>query len=658
MTATADPNVTPYPAAFFTEFRPVTALDMIGRIPGFQFDGGTSGRGFAGTVGNVLIDGERPPVRSDSLQSILSRIPAAQVLRIDIVRSGAGGIDMQGKAVVANVIRKPDGGVSGSVSTTVTGNTANRTSPNLNLQARRQWNGRSIEGSLSAYQGGGEDDRLRQRTRPNGDLFLLARGDGGYDYDGVEGTAVYEGPLGGGQVRLNGLLELTGNTYESTDRLIIPTGSEHTLSDNSENKAEIGIRWNRSLPLGMTLELLGSQQLVEEKNTGLYDTPSFTSEYATDENSGESIGSGSLKLATFDTGYGALDLEVGSEVAFNFVETGTAYRFNNSPLLLPGDDTRVEELRGESFVSGVWAPREGLSITTALRYERSRITATGSAGEAQTNLSFLKPRLNVSWAPAPGHQFAFKLERNVDQLSFDAFQASAAFATDIFGRGNPDIRPAQIWLSQARYERVFGRQGSFVAELTHEAYDDVLGTVIVRETPPGASAPRDFNVIRNVGTATRDTAKFTGRLPLDAFGMIGGLVSASVQLRLSETQDPVTLDDRRLSGEQPTTWSLGLSQNLVAQRISWSTTVSSGQFSRNFGPSTLSRFSTAPTFNTNITWRPDNKLSLSAGLNASDGSRNRFTLFGGSRATFAPVYEERSRSHGTISAYINARRSF
>ena len=41
----ADPNLTPYAPSYFTEYRPVTALDRIGRIPGFQFDGGSSARG-------------------------------------------------------------------------------------------------------------------------------------------------------------------------------------------------------------------------------------------------------------------------------------------------------------------------------------------------------------------------------------------------------------------------------------------------------------------------------------------------------------------------------------------------------------------------------------------------------------------------------------
>ncbi|WP_426039295.1 TonB-dependent receptor plug domain-containing protein [Brevundimonas sp. DC300-4] len=655
---TVDANVTNYPATFFTEFRPVTALDMIGRIPGFQFDGGTSGRGFAGTVGNILIDGERPPVRSDSLQSILSRIPAAQVVRIDIVRAGAGGIDMQGKAVVANVIRRPDGGVSGSVSASVTDNTQGRLQPNLNLQARRQWDGRSLEASLSAYQGSGDNHGIRERRSPTGALLLLARSQGVFDFHGVSGTTVYEGPFGGGRIRLNGLVDVNGSGYEGDDILIVPFGRETSLSESTQTKGEIGLRWTRSLPLGATLEVLGSQQLIDNDSIGSYDTPDFTSATVSDGWRGESIGSGSLKFASLETPWGSIDFEAGSEIAFNFVESGTAYLFDGSPLLLPGDDTRVEELRSESFVSGVWTPRENLSVTGALRYERSRITTTGSGGGAETDLSFLKPRLNVAWTPAPGHQMAFKLERNVDQLSFGAFQASAAFSTGIFGRGNPDIRPAQIWLTQARYERVFGRQGSFVAELTHEAYDDVLGQVVVFETPPGYSTPRQYNVTRNVGTATRETAKFTGRLPLDSYGMRGGIASATLQLRQSETRDPVTLLERRLSGEQPVTLSLGLSQNLVSQGINWSVSASTARPGRSFGPSTLSRFSIDPTFNAGLSWRPDDRLSLGGGVTVSGGSNNEFVLFGAPRDRGVPVYSETSRSNGTISAYGSVRRSF
>ncbi|HEX7726063.1 MAG TPA: Plug domain-containing protein, partial [Rhizomicrobium sp.] len=82
-------NVLVYQATYFADARPNTAYDMIQRLPAFTFDDGNSERGFAGTAGNVLIDGQRPTSKSDDLQSVLTRIPASNVERIEIIRGGA-----------------------------------------------------------------------------------------------------------------------------------------------------------------------------------------------------------------------------------------------------------------------------------------------------------------------------------------------------------------------------------------------------------------------------------------------------------------------------------------------------------------------------------------------------------------------------------------
>ena len=108
-------GVSTYPPAFFAGAQPTNAFDMIARLPGFSFDGGSGVRGFAGAAGNVLIDGQRPTTKSDDLQSILRRIPASQVVRVDVIRGGAPGIDMQGKTVIANVVLKSGDSVTGLV---------------------------------------------------------------------------------------------------------------------------------------------------------------------------------------------------------------------------------------------------------------------------------------------------------------------------------------------------------------------------------------------------------------------------------------------------------------------------------------------------------------------------------------------------------------
>ena len=63
----ASENVLVYQAAYFADARPNTAYDMIQRLPAFTFDDGNNERGFAGTAGNVLIDGQRPTSKTDDL---------------------------------------------------------------------------------------------------------------------------------------------------------------------------------------------------------------------------------------------------------------------------------------------------------------------------------------------------------------------------------------------------------------------------------------------------------------------------------------------------------------------------------------------------------------------------------------------------------------
>ena len=111
--AQAEQGVTSYSAAFLAAHQPANAWEAVGFIPGFSLDTGNSVRGFEGAAGNVIIDGQRPATKTDDLQSILQRIPFSQIERIDVIRGGAPGIDMQGKTVLANVIRKKGGGIKG-----------------------------------------------------------------------------------------------------------------------------------------------------------------------------------------------------------------------------------------------------------------------------------------------------------------------------------------------------------------------------------------------------------------------------------------------------------------------------------------------------------------------------------------------------------------
>ena len=109
-----------YPANYFTEWTPVTAQDMLDRIPGLS-GGGSSysgvagasrsyrsggGRGFGGGSRGteILINGKRTAGKNNSTGGQLTRITSDQVDYIEIIRGTSGELDVRGSGQVINVI--------------------------------------------------------------------------------------------------------------------------------------------------------------------------------------------------------------------------------------------------------------------------------------------------------------------------------------------------------------------------------------------------------------------------------------------------------------------------------------------------------------------------------------------------------------------------
>src|SRR5690348_6647697 len=78
-TPTQGTRTTAYDAAFFAQYAPRSAYDIVQRIPGFTLDLGANNnnsgpsdiRGFAGVAGNVVINGARPSTKSEPLDAYL-----------------------------------------------------------------------------------------------------------------------------------------------------------------------------------------------------------------------------------------------------------------------------------------------------------------------------------------------------------------------------------------------------------------------------------------------------------------------------------------------------------------------------------------------------------------------------------------------------------
>ncbi|KRB49440.1 TonB-dependent siderophore receptor [Phenylobacterium sp. Root700] len=566
--AAAAGGVIAYPPAFFAEMGPSTALDMVQRLPGFSFDKGAVVRGLAGASGNVLIDGEPPVAKNDTLEEILKRIPYGSVARIDVIRGGAPGVDMQGRTVIANVVRRQGAGARGAVSFSTQPIYDGRVLNALRAEGQWRWDGKLLE--LSMVNGKGPDDALgdgpRVRYGPTGVPLIVSEVDA--DGQGLREwvTGAFETPVARGRLRLNGAYMKTTSTSEIYDRLSVPGAArEYEYVTPHRLQAELGGRFVRAFG-ATSLEALAFQQWNNLDTKARFESAAVDRLFHSDKKVTESVGRLNLRRRMSDS----LSLEAGVEGAFNALDSKTTLMVNGLRVVVPAADVRVEEARAEPYVVGTWRPTSTLTFEGALRQEVSKITSTGDVN-LEKSLSFTKPRLAVTWAPGAANQWRGRLEREVSQLNFDDFVATSSVAsTGVLIAGNPDLSPQQAWVIEGAYERRFWTSGAAVLTVRHYELSDVIDRAPIRVGAVVADGPA------NIGDGTKDEAAVSLSAPLDRVWLKRATIKGQATWRRSQVVDPTTGDDREISGLHPVDWEVHFTQDLPGLKANWGVDVFGG----------------------------------------------------------------------------------
>jgi len=551
-------GVISYPVTFFAGQQVANANEMLARIPGFTLDTGASVRGFEGAAGNVIVDGQRPTSKTDNLEEILRRIPIAQIERIDIIRGGAPGIDMQGKTVIANVIKKSGASFRGLYA----------------VANNHLWDGRNMHGMRVELSGGdgtrtwealarygyGNDDGgqfgPRIRFRPDG--TVIREGQHQSEADGLQQilSGAYSQPLAGGRISLNGRLFWDSWKNEDTTTYTTPSnrGPDNIVSPYDEFQSELGARYNRDFGPRTKLELVALRTDDAYHGFDLFRAGSGdTSEFRNKRDMSESIGRVVLKHQWSPK----LSFEAGGEGAFNKLDSHSAAFENSVAQEIPAADVTVEETRGEVFAKAIWRPAPTWTIDGSLRFEASKISSDGDVVLGKT-LQFWKPRLAASWDIRPDTQIRARLERTVGQLDFDDFVAGSDFTAGTgVSAGNPDLNPQRAWVAEAAIEQRFWKSGAVTLTFRHSELQDVIdrGPVFL---PTG----QVFDQPTNIGDGTKDELIATFNLPSDRLGWKGGLLRGELNKRWSKVTDPTTFDSRPISKLRPLEWEVHYSQDL------------------------------------------------------------------------------------------------
>ena len=555
----AQQGVLVFEPAFFAGSSPNTALDMIARLPGFGLDtGDTDTRGFAGAAGNVLIDGDRPSSKSDSLDQILQRISAASVERIELIRGGAPGIDMQGRSVVANVVLKR----TVQVQTVLEANVYTYPDGYLGPLLKASWSRREgedqIEASLSATtdRTDGTGDGYRRRYDAAGGLIQDAELDRRDRFRNVRGTAAWQGRRGGGLLRVNGVLGWN-EAINSIDTLIRSgTGrDERAENEGDEVEAEIGANWARPLGERTELELTGLQRYEADNDQSRSISGPNSVTFGGEGTAGESIGRAVLRFRQSDR----WSFEGGSEAAYNFLDSATTYAENGVPVPLPSASVKVEELRGEIFGQTTWRPDPNLTVEAGLRVEVSEISQSGDSDLTRTFV-YPKPRLQATWTPIRDHQFRLRVERTVGQLDFGDFVASADVDLNQVDGGNPQLEPGKAWTYEAVYERRFWGEGVLTVTLRRHQLQDLIDVIPLTG---------GFEAVGNVGDGWSNQQQIALTLPMDRLGLSNARLQARVSFDQSRLTDPLTGQERRIGGRLPFGCGVSFNQDLGGGRWSY-----------------------------------------------------------------------------------------
>lgn len=577
-----------YPPSFFAESKPTSAYDMVLRVPGFAFDKGATVRGLAGSGGNVLIDGQPPVSKTDGLDDILKRLPAGSVERIDLIRGGAPGIDMEGRTILANVVRRQTTGFRGAISPTIFFVYNGKILPGLRFEG--QWNlpgGRSAE--FSQVFGTGHmpnnDLGIGQRTRYNANQSVrLASDVEAWGYGArINSTGAFETPLLGGKVRLTGALQINPGWTEIYDHYTSATGLEYQYNDINRKSLELGGRYTRTLTDHVSLESVAFQSFGTLVTDVHFEGPGLTRDFLSDRKTRESVGRLQLRIK----GLSNLTFETGAEGALNRLDSATDLTVNSRAILVPAANVVVEELRGEVFLRGTWRPSAALSLETGLRKESSRVTSAGDV-TLRKSLSFLKPRVALTWAPYATGQVRLRVEREVGQLNFDDFVASSnVAATGTVVAGNPDLTPQQAWVYEAAYEQRFWGAGAALITVRRFEITDTVDRgpardsrgVIIRDPVTGLPAADRPD---NIGPGTKTEVQASLTLPLDRLGIRSGQLKVQSTWRDTKVIDPLDGRSREISQAHPIDWEAHYSQDIPSFNATWGFDVIGGYRERFF----------------------------------------------------------------------------
>jgi outer membrane receptor for ferrienterochelin and colicins len=647
------PEPRTYLPADFAQFAPRTALDMLNRVPGFSIRQEDQERGLGEATGNVLINGQRISGKSNDVVTELSRIPAANVERIEVVDGAT--LDVPGlSGQVANVIVKSKG-ISGQFAyrpefrsyhtdplltrfEVSVGGTAGPVEYTIGLDNRGSRSGAG--GPTWIYSPGGLMVEQRDETwrgnveQPRFSTRLV--------YDGP-GSAIGNLNLSYGRLYFDYLETGTRTGPGLSDR------ARRVTVDEGGDNYEVGADYELALGTGR-LKLIAvnrGRYIPSETSvvTTFQDGSAATgSRFSLEGDENEIIGRSEYRWTT----QGA-EWQVSAEGAFNSLDnTSRLFELRSSgaydEIPLPGGSARVEEDRYEVMGSYGRSLTPSIKMKLSAGGEYSQLAQVGGGGSTR---QFYRPKgeLSAAWKVSPRTDVNVKLARRVGQLDFYDFLASVDVQTDVEKAANPDLVPQQSWDFDVEGVRNLGRFGSTTLHVYAQQIDDIIDYI-----PIGTSgeSPGNLDSATIYGIESRSTFE------LAPLGFTGARLDAHFGWQDSEVEDPLTGEQRPISNSLQEFFSLELRHDVPKSQWAWGAAASYQLNAKNYRLTEVGRQWEGPIWGDLYVEHKDvYGLTVRAGvynLFAADSMWDR-TVYEARRTGPVSFVEERDRQIGPIFSF-------
>ncbi len=578
-----------FEAAFFKQYNPVTAADIVSRVPGFDIDDGEALRGFGATAGNVLVNGERPSSKV-LISEQLKRIPADSVIRVELISGSSSNSDVRGQTQLVNVVLK-QAKQGGSPTTWVLDVRDIQYSERIGwgVQLTRTFalgEDAELTLDLQAPNLRGRTDSFETVRNASGALTLYREQFGQPNFIGAQvAGALKWRPTARDTVGFNAQIAPTWNTTNIGSINYTPAGNfaqgTFGVSDYSNNyTAEVGGDWEHRFSPEFSMKVIGLATFtgVDQDDVFRIFTPAGlinTQTIGRTTEAGERVARGFLTWRP----NAAHTIDIGTEAAFNFRDT-TLDIFNNNgsgPVAqpLPVSDTRVEETRVEPFVTDVWKISPQLTLESGFIYEASTIKQSGDEVK-EREFSYPKPRAILTWQAGETDQLRGSVVRDVAQLDFAEFASSINVVDASSLIGNPSLEPEKTWKARVEWEHRFGKRGALTLAVFHDEVEDVqdfvprvaCSTAGVDVSLCAPANLRTYDAPGNIGDGQRTGLEVRGAMPLAPF-IPNAEMRFSGMWQETDVTDPLTGEQRRFSNERDWTYNVSYRQELPELKAAW-----------------------------------------------------------------------------------------